>query len=50
VPGEVQVGYYEECLLQKSGNALEQAAQRGGRVTDTGGVQEMGRGGTEAHG
>ena len=31
--GEVQVGYQEKCLLRKSSNALEQAAQRGGGGT-----------------
>ena len=27
MPGEVQVGYYETFLLQRSGNVLEQAVQ-----------------------
>ena len=37
--GEVQVGRYEILLLRKSGQALEWAAQRGGGVTEPGGVQ-----------
>ena len=45
--GKVQVGYQEKILLQKSGEALAQAAQRGGVVTVLGGVQEMYGCGTE---
>ena len=37
-------------LLQKSGQALEQAAQKGGGVIIPEGVQEMFRCCTEAHG
>ena len=37
----IQVGYYEKFLLRKSGEALAQAAQRGGAVTVPGGVQEV---------
>jgi len=33
-----------------SGEVLEQAAQRGGRVAVPGGVQEKGRCGTKGHG
>ena len=40
-PEEAQVGYQERFLLQKSGDALEQAAQCGGGVIVPGGVQEM---------
>ena len=32
-PWEVQIGYQEKFLHRKSGQALEQAAQRGGGVT-----------------
>ena len=46
----IQVGYEEKFLLQKSGEALERAAQGGGRVTIAGGVQELWRRGTEGHG
>ena len=49
-PGEVQVGYYEEFLLRKSDEALEEAAQGSGGVTIPGGVHEKGRCGTEGHG
>jgi len=34
-----QAGYWEKFLLRKSGNALAQAAQRGGGVTIPGGIQ-----------
>ena len=37
-------------LLRKSGDALAQAAQRGGGVTVPGGIQEKSRCGTEGHG
>jgi len=50
LPGEVQVGYLEEFLLLKSSEALAQAAQGGGGVTDPGGVQETRGCGTEGHG
>ena len=49
-PGEVQVGYHGKFILQKSGNALEQASQGGDGVTIPGGVQEMCRCGTKGHG
>jgi len=42
----IQVGYKEKLLLRKSSKALEQAAQRGDRVTIPGGVYENGRCGT----
>jgi len=45
----IQVGYYEKFLLRKSGEALAQAAQGDGGVSDTGGFQEMCRFGTEGH-
>jgi len=35
----VQFGCWEIILLRESGQALEWAAQRGGRVTEPGGVQ-----------
>ena len=44
---EVQVVFLEKFLLQKSGDALTQAAQGGGGVTIPGGVQETRRCGTE---
>ena len=50
MPGEVQVGYQEKFLLQRSGGALAQAAQGGGGVTIPQGVQEMVRCCTEGHG
>ena len=40
----------EKNILRKLGNALELAAQRGGRVTVPGGFQEKRRCGTEGHG
>ena len=49
-PGELQIGYEEKLLLQKSGEAVAQAAQGGGGVTIPGGVPEMRRCGTEGHG
>jgi len=50
VPGEVKVGYQVKFLLSKNGNALAQAAEGGGGATIPGGVQGMGRCGTEEHG
>jgi len=41
------VGYLEEFILQESGNALEQAAQGGGRATVPASVHEMCRCGNE---
>jgi len=38
-----------KCLCRRSGNALEQAAQRGGGITVPGGVQELWRWCTEGH-
>ena len=35
------IGYQEKCLLRDSGEALEQAAQGGGGVTELQSVQEM---------
>jgi len=40
----------EKIILRKSQEALEQAAQGGGRVTIPGCVQEKGRCGREVHG
>ena len=48
-PGKIQVGCQEK-LLQKSGQALEQAAHRGGGITLPGGVQETCRCCTEGRG
>ena len=48
--GEVQVGYWEEFLLSKSGEAVAQAAQGGGAVTVPGGVEESCGCGTEGCG
>ena len=42
--------YWETFHLRKSGSALAQAAQGGGRVTIPGGVPEPWRCGTEGHG
>ena len=39
MPEEVHVGYYEKFLLRRSGEAVAQAAQGGGAVTVSGGVQ-----------
>ena len=50
VPEEVQVGYLEKFLLKKSSEALEGAAQGGGRVTILRGVEETCGCGTEGHG
>lgn len=47
---EVQVGYQDTFLLRKTGEALEQSAQQGDRVTTFPGVQEKHRCGTEGHG
>jgi len=41
VPGEIEVGCSEILLVQKTGQALEWAAQGGGAITIPGGVQEM---------
>ena len=49
MPREVQVGYQEK-LLQKSGQALEQAAQVGGGITVPGGIQEKNRFVMQGHG
>ena len=38
--GEVQVGYQETFVLQKSGEALEQVVQGGGGLIVSGRVQE----------
>jgi len=38
VSGEVQVEYLENILLRKSGEVLEQAAQKNGGVTVPGGA------------
>ena len=46
MPCEVQVGYYENCLL-RSGELLEQVAQGGGDVTIHEGFLEKGKCGTE---
>ena len=45
-----QMGYEEEFLLQKSGEAVAQAAQGGGAVTVHGGVQDPCGCGTEGRG
>ena len=50
VSGVIQIGYWEEFLYWKSGQALEQAAQGGGGVTIPGGVQKMCKCGTSGHG
>jgi len=50
VSGEVQVGYGEKCLYWKSGQALAQAAQGGGGVPISGGVQTPCGCGTWGHG
>ena len=50
MPGEVQLRYGEKIYLRKIGQALEQAAQEGGGVTNPGDVQETHRCGTEGHG
>ena len=42
--GEIQVEYYEKFIVRKRGEALEQAAQGGGRVTLSGGVDVALRG------
>jgi len=47
---EIQVGYQEELILQKSSEAVAQAAQGGGAVTVHGGVQEPCGCGTEGRG
>ena len=47
MPGGVQVGYGEKCILRKSGAAVAQAAQGGGAVTIPGGVPEPCGCGTE---
>ena len=39
MPGEIHAGYLEKCLCRKSGETLEQAAQRNAGVTVHGGVQ-----------
>jgi len=49
VPGEIQVKR-EDKLSQKSGQALEWAAQGGDGVTKPGGAQETFRCFTERHG
>ena len=49
MPEEAEVGYQERSILQKSGQALEQAAQGVGGVTVPVGVQETVRC-TEEHG
>jgi len=49
VPGELQIEFKEKILLRKSGEALAQAAQGGGRVTVPGSVQELWRCSTEGH-
>jgi len=46
VPREVQVGCLEKFILCYSGDALEQAAQGGGGVTNRGDIQEPWRCGT----
>jgi len=43
VPWEIQVGYYKELILRKSGNALGKAALGSDGVTIPGGFQEKGR-------
>jgi len=48
--GEVLVGYRERFLLGRSGEAVAQAAHKGGGVTVPGGVQEPCGCGTEGHG
>jgi len=50
LPREVQVGYGEQFLLSKSGEAVAQAAQGGGGVTVPEGIQETWRCGTEGCG
>ena len=46
-----KVRYWEKnLLLQRSGQALAQAAQRGGGVTNPGGILETWRCDTEGHG
>ena len=49
-PRDIQVGYQETFLLQKSGEALAQAAQGGRGVIVPAGVQELWRCGTEGRG
>jgi len=49
-PGEVQVGYEEKFLLQKSGDAVAQLPREVGGVTIPGGVQEPQGCGPEEHG
>ena len=49
MPGEIRVRYQEK-LLQESSQALEWAAQGGGGVTVSGGVQEKFRCCIEGHG
>jgi len=50
VPGRFRLENRKKFLLQKSGQALEWAAQEGGGVTIPGGVQETFRHYTEEHG
>ena len=50
MPGEVQLGCYEQFLLRRSCSASAQAAQGSGGVTIPGGVQEKGRRGAEGCG
>mgnify|MGYP001854374420 CR=1 FL=1 len=50
VPGEVQVGYQENLILLKNGEAVARAAQEGGAVTIPGGVQKLCVCGTEGPG
>ena len=50
MPGEIQVGHLRKVLLQKSGQALEWAAQGGAGVTIPSGVQEKFRCCTKGHG
>ena len=51
-PGEVQAGYEEQFLCQKSGDAVAQLHREGagGGVTIPGGVQELQRRGSEGRG
>jgi len=49
VPWEIQVGYYKELILRKSGNALGKAALGSDGVTIPGGFQEKGRCGMKWH-
>jgi len=48
--GRFRLDIRKDIFFHGSGNASEQASQRGGGITIPGGVQEMWRCGTEGHG